>query len=150
MTTSGTGTFNATLNKDGSEIEYELTFNDLESNITQAHIHIGYPQNAGNIVLWLCDSATVQVPRSRDAALHPHRSARRPQRLRYRHADRSRVVPALPNGSPTWDEVVSLILDGRTYVNIHTATIPGGEIRSQIDNATTATAVLAVGTKNHC
>ena len=47
---------------------------------------------------------------------------------------RADVVLLVPNGSPTWDEVVSLIRDGRTYVNIHTVTVPAGEIRSQIDS----------------
>ena len=47
VATTGTGTFKATINKDDTEIEYELTFNNLESDVRQAHIHIGHPQNAG-------------------------------------------------------------------------------------------------------
>ena len=140
VTTSGTGTFNADLSKDGTEIDYELTFNDLESNVTQAHIHIGYPQNAGGIVLWLCDSATVPVsPLAIDAArAHVDDPADLPQRIRVtRHADRrpSQSAARLLNGSPTWDEVVSLIRDGRTYANIHTATIPApARSAAQIDS----------------
>ena len=133
VTTSGSGTFNATLSQDGTEIEYELTFNDLESNVTQAHIHIGYPQNAGEIVLWLCGSDDASWPGADAAVQRQHPVDNRNGSVSGTLTAAKRPALAL-NGSPTWDEVVSLILDGRTYVNIHTVTIPGGEIRSQIDS----------------
>jgi hypothetical protein len=135
VTTSGSGTFNATLNKDGTEIEYELTFSDLESNITQSHIHIGYPQNSGNIVLWLCDSATGTVSPFASTPLCTQNNPADARNGVVTGTLTAAEVTALPaNGSPTWDEVVSLIRGGRTYVNIHTVTIPAGEIRSQIDS----------------
>src|SRR6478752_6208861 len=62
ISTTGTGTFRATISKDEKEIGYELTFNNLEGDVRQAHIHIGYPQNSGGIVLWLCDSAANPSP----------------------------------------------------------------------------------------
>src|SRR5688500_2905198 len=62
VSTTGTGTFNATVSKDESAIEYELTFDNLEDDVLQAHIHIGHPQNSGGIVLWLCETAGVQSP----------------------------------------------------------------------------------------
>ena len=142
VATSGTGTFKATLSRDGSEIDYELTFNDLESNITQAHIHIGYPQNAGAVVLWLCDSPST-VPPAPPAPASPFAStplctppgsANGMNGVVTGTLTQAEVVALVGNGNPTWDEVVSLIRDGRTYVNIHTATIPAGEIRSQIDS----------------
>jgi hypothetical protein len=37
-------------------------------------------------------------------------------------------------GPADFAEVVALIRAGLTYVNVHTATIGAGEIRSQIDN----------------
>ena len=101
----------------------------------QAHIHIGYPQNAGAIVLWLCESRPQLSWLGRDAALQRQRSARQPQRHGLGHADRSRASWLWrPTAAPTWDEVVSLIRDGRTYANVHTATFGAGEIRSQIDS----------------
>ena len=44
IATTGTGTFRATINKDETEIDYELTFENLEGDVRQAHIHIGHPQ----------------------------------------------------------------------------------------------------------
>ena len=62
VSTTGTGTFKAWINRDETEIRYELTFKDLEGDVRQAHIHIGWPQNSGGIVLWLCDSAANPSP----------------------------------------------------------------------------------------
>ena len=44
VSTTGTGTFHATISEDETEIDYELTFADLEGDVLQAHIHIGHPQ----------------------------------------------------------------------------------------------------------
>ena len=62
VSTTGSGTFHATINRDETEITYELTFKDLEAPVRQAHIHIGWPQNSGGIVLWLCDTAAFPSP----------------------------------------------------------------------------------------
>ena len=62
VSTTGSGTFEASVSKDGSEINYALTFKDLEGDVRQAHIHIGYPQNSGGIVLWLCETAANPSP----------------------------------------------------------------------------------------
>ena len=70
VSTTGNGTFRATISKDGSEINYVLTFKEMEGDVTQAHIHIGLPQNSGGIVLWLCDSA-----------VDPCQSPSRPRRM---------------------------------------------------------------------
>ena len=62
VSTTGTGTFHATISKDETQIDYELTFANLEGNVLQAHIHIGHTQTAGGIVLWLCGSDTNPGP----------------------------------------------------------------------------------------
>ena len=133
VATTGTGTFKATISKDGTEIDYELTFKDLESDVRQAHIHLGYPQNSGNIVLWLCDSTANNSPIATTPACQADPLDGRNGTVTgtLTMAD---VIPQVANGSPDWDEVVELIRAGRSYVNVHTAVIGAGEIRSQIDN----------------
>jgi hypothetical protein len=140
VSTTGTGTFQATITRDETEIDYVLTFQNLESDVRQAHIHIGHPQNAGNIVLWLCDSAAAPLPVS-PVATTPLCSQSDPNDLRngtvtgtLTEAD---VIALAANGiagPADFAEVVALVRAGNTYVNVHTATIPAGEIRSQIDN----------------
>jgi cystathionine beta-lyase family protein involved in aluminum resistance len=137
VATSGTGTFKATINTEGTEIAYELTFNDLESDVRQAHIHLGWPQSNGNIVLWLCDSVANNSPVATTPACQTDPMDGRNGTVTgtLTMAD---VIPQAANGTPDWDEVVALIQGGRSYVNVHTAVIGAGEIRSQIGSAADA------------
>ena len=140
VSTTGTGTFRAEVSRDGTEIDYVLTFKNLESDVRQAHIHLGYPQNAGNIVLWLCDSAEAPLPVS-PVESTPLCVQNDPTDFRngtvtgtLTEAD---VIAQAANGiagPADWAEVVALIRGGRSYVNVHTAVIGAGEIRSQIEN----------------
>ena len=137
ISTTGTGTFQATISSDETEINYVLTFENLEGDVRQAHIHIGHPQNSGGIVLWLCDSATNPSP----SATTPECTQNDPANLR-----EGRVTGTLTAadvqvqtangiaGPAEWSEVLGLIRAGRTYANVHSAKFPGGEIRSQLDH----------------
>ena len=136
VSTTGSGTFTAEISQDGSEISYELTFQDLEGDVRQAHIHIGHPQNQGGIVLWLCDSAANPSP----TADTPECTADDPSNLRAGRASgtltAANVQAQAGNGiaAGEFEEVVALIRAGKTYVNVHSTKFPPGEIRSQIDN----------------
>ena len=54
LSTPGTGEFRAFVNRSGQEIRYRLTYGDLESPATQAHIHFENATNNGAIVTFLC------------------------------------------------------------------------------------------------
>src|SRR5262245_59514850 len=139
VSTHATGTFSATINKDEDEISYVLTFKNLESNVRQAHIHIGHPQNAGNIVLWLCQTAQnpapAQVLNSTPSCLQDNPLDERNGRVTGTLTADS-VLPLTANGiaAGEFDEVIKLIRAGHTYVNVHSQVITAGEIRSQIDD----------------
>jgi len=140
VSTTGSGTFEMTINKEETEIAYELTFQDLEDDVRQAHIHVGLPQNTGGIVLWLCGSDALPGP-----AGTPRCNVSNPSDNR--NGSVSGVLTAanvqnLPlNGiaAPTattpgeFAEVIALIRAGKTYANVHTVKFAAGEIRSQID-----------------
>src|SRR5215469_5954238 len=51
--TKGTGTFTATVNDDSS-ITYTLTYKNLSTPVTQAHIHIGATKISGGVSIFLC------------------------------------------------------------------------------------------------
>ena len=142
VSTTGSGTFRASISKDETEINYELTFENLEGDIRQAHIHIGHPQNSGGIVLWLCDSDANPSPLATTPACNVddptnQRAGRVSGTLT--QADVQTVAangiagPAVGTDGE-FAEVVALVRAGATYANIHTAKFPPGEIRSQIDN----------------
>jgi hypothetical protein len=135
VSTTGTGTFNAEISLDETEINYELTFQDLEGDVRQAHIHIGLPQNSGGVVLWLCDSATNPSP----SAATPECTSADPLNARAGSVTgtltAADVQAQAGNGIAAGEfaEVVALIRAGKTYVNVHSSKFPPGEIRSQID-----------------
>ena len=133
VATSGTGTFKATINTEGTEIAYELTFSNLESDVRQAHIHLGWPQSNGAVVLWLCDSATNNSPIATTPACQTDPLDGRNGTVTgtLTVAD---VFPVVNAGTPDWDELVALVRGGMSYVNVHTAVLGAGEIRSHIGN----------------
>lgn len=136
VSTTGSGTFHATISRDGTEIQYQLTFKDLEGDVRQSHIHIGLPQNAGGIVLWLCDSTANPSPSAATPACNES------DPLNNRAGSVSGTLTAADvqaqaaNGIAAGEfaEVVALIRAGKTYVNLHSVKFPPGEIRSQIAN----------------
>ena len=142
VSTTGTGTFRATISDDEQEIQYELTFQNLEGDVLQAHIHVGHPQNQGGIVLWLCDSTAAPSP----SADTPACTAADPLNTRAGTASGTltaedvQSVAASGIAGPTattpgeFAEVVAMVRAGKTYVNVHTTKFPPGEIRSQIDH----------------
>ena len=50
----GSGEFAAKISKDGSEIQYVLSYRGLTTHVLQSHIHFGRPALTGGIVLFLC------------------------------------------------------------------------------------------------
>jgi hypothetical protein len=142
VSTTGSGTFRATINRDETEISYLLTFKDLEGDIRQAHIHIGLPQNSGGIVLWLCDSEANPAP----SDLTPACTENDPMDTRAGRVSGTLTAADVQNvaangiAGPTattpgeFAEVIALLRAGKTYVNVHSSKFPPGEIRSQIAN----------------
>lgn len=137
--TTGTGTFEATISKDGSEIDYVLTFENLKSDARQAHIHLGWPQSNGSIVLWLCDSDGPGLPASPVASTPLCSQNSAPGDIKSGRVEGTLTaadlvaVPANGIAGPAdFGNVVAAIRSGLTYVNVHTANIGAGEIRSQL------------------
>src|SRR5262245_47858108 len=54
LSTPGRGRFEAKLSSDGTSVEWRLEYQDTESNVTQAHIHLGAPAINGGIMVFLC------------------------------------------------------------------------------------------------
>lgn len=119
VTTSGTGTFTGTLDTETDIFTWTLTFSGLGSNTTGAHIHgAATPDQAVGVVV------DFNQPPTRTVTLG--------------------ATSGTANGAATLTSAVQLstavngaqfraMLDaGLTYVNVHTTTNPGGEIRGTI------------------
>ena len=127
--TTGNGTFSAVINKDETEITYQLSYSDLESDATQAHIHLGQKNVNGGIAVWLCSNLpSPPTPPGFDESCPPRAGT-----VTGTITGNDIVGPA-SQGLTTGElaQLIRAIRDGNTYVNVHTMNSPGGEIRSQI------------------
>jgi hypothetical protein len=134
VSTTGNGTLELEISRDEQEIEYALTFSDLEGDVAQAHIHIGPEQGSGGIVLWLCqgtsrDPVNPNTPECTQSNPLDTRSGTVTGVLRA-----SDIRPQAGNGigEGEFAELITLIRAGKTYANVHSTKFGPGEIRSQI------------------
>lgn len=129
--TSGGGTFRALISKDETSISYELSYSDMQSNVTQAHIHLGKANTNGGIQVWLCSN----LP-SPPTPVPPPVIPVCPQRAGTVTGviTGDSIVGPASQGIVKGElgELIRAMRDGNTYVNVHTEVSPGGEIRSQI------------------
>jgi hypothetical protein len=127
LSTSGAGRFFATINDRTQEITYRLSYSELVGTVTQAHIHLGGSAMTGGVSVFLCTNlgngpAGTQVcppaPATVTGTLHA--------------VD---VIGPAAQGITAGEfaELSKAIRAGATYVNVHSTTYPGGEIRAQLD-----------------
>ncbi len=110
---STTATGDATLEVDANHTQISVTLNVSGlSNITEAHVHVGPPQQDGDIIFVL-SSGSFTSPLTRTLT----------------SAD---LVPSPGAGINTFSDAVNAVIDGKTYVNVHTLAHSGGEIRGQV------------------
>ena len=133
ISTTGGGEFRARINAQETEIEYELSYADTQSTVTQSHIHLGQKGVNGGITVFLCSNLG-----NGPVGTQPCPAAPATITGTITAADVSPPIPATLAarnqglGTGEMAELIAAIRAGSTYVNVHTTTFPGGEIRSQI------------------
>lgn len=121
ISTAGVGHFRATISSDETTITYELTYSGLEGGaVSAAHIHLGQVGVAGGVSAFLCGGGNKPAcPASGSVA------------GTIVAAD---IIGPAGQGIASGElaEAIRAMRFGKTYVNVHTATYSGGEIRGQI------------------
>ena len=130
ISTNARGSFKAELDEGRRMIHYELSFEGLSDNVTQAHIHFGQRHTAGGIVVWLCQA----VNRS-PVANTPECGGPRANTVTGTITP-DQVITATGQGinAGEFDEVVRAIRAGATYANVHSVAFGPGEIRGRIEH----------------
>jgi hypothetical protein len=134
ISTTGSGEFRAKVSSDESSISWSLTYADLQGDVQQAHIHFAQTGVNGGITVFLCTNlgngpAGTQACPAAPATITGTIVA----------ADVSPDIPATQAardqglGTGEFAELLAAIRAGATYVNVHSTTWPGGEIRGQLD-----------------
>ena len=127
VSTEGSGRFQARVHSGRDAIAYRLRYRDLESDVTQAHIHFGQRAVNGGISVFLCSNlgngplgtqACPAAPATIEGTIGPEN-----------------VIGPTGQGiaAGEFDELVRAIDAGAAYVNVHSTGFPGGEIRAQLE-----------------
>ena len=134
VSTQARGSFRAAIDDSAEMIHYELSFEGLEADVTQSHIHFGQRHTVGGIVVWLCQTAGTPAPAA-VAALTPQCGGPRASTVTGTITP-AQVLTAVGQGIETgeFDEVVRAIRAGATYANVHSTLFPPGEIRGRIEH----------------
>jgi Cu/Zn superoxide dismutase len=102
VTTNAKGVGSLRLNTTMDTLYYDIVSTGLSGAITGAHIHGGAIGTAGGVLIDLTNSIT------------------------------GNRIKGNINGAPLTKEIINQMLVGETYLNLHTAANPNGEIRGQV------------------
>jgi hypothetical protein len=133
VSTVGSGRFRARINRDDTQIEWSLSYEDLEGTVQQGHIHFGQKGVNGGITVFLCTNLGNGPAGTQPCPLPPATITGT-----IAAADVSPNIPATlaarTQGINTgeFEELLRAIRGGVTYANVHSTMWPGGEIRGQI------------------
>jgi CHRD domain-containing protein len=119
-------TFQATISEDNSSIEYTMTYNVPEGNVTQSHLHFGQRGVNGGIQIFLCSNLG-NGPAGTQAC--PTHSGTITGTIT---ADNVLAVSGQSANANDLVSVIKQIKAGVMYANIHTDQLPGGSIRAQV------------------
>lgn len=128
--TDASGTLELTINEAAGTIAYQLSYEDLEGTVTQAHIHIGQRDVSGGIAMWLCQVGNAPASVS---AITPTCPGPNSGTIGGTLTAANVIGPAgqgVPAGA--FDDVLTAIRAGKAYGNVHSSVAPTGEIRGQV------------------
>jgi hypothetical protein len=127
VSSNARGSFEATLQSNNT-LTYELSYSGLESAVTQAHIHFAQQFASGGISVWLCETTGVQSPAAAFNTTCPASG-----QVTGTIAASDVLGPSGQGISAgEFSALLAAMRAGFTYANVHSASIPGGEIRGQI------------------
>lgn len=126
ISTSAEGAFQADIDDTARMITWTMTYQNFETPVEQAHIHLGERHTNGGISAFLCtnlDNAPADIQTCPETTATISGTITPEQ-----------VVGPEDQGITTaeFEELVQAIRAGATYVNVHTTAYPAGEIRGQI------------------
>jgi hypothetical protein len=123
VSSTGRGLFRAAIGAGDQSIAYDLRYTGLEGEATQAHIHVGATDTNGGISVWLCGAGSAANP-----------VCPTPSGVVTGTITSADVIGPASQGiaQGELDELIAAIRFGKAYVNVHSTTWTGGEIRAQI------------------
>jgi CHRD domain len=115
VTTGAFGTGEVTVDVTAQTVSWVIQVFNLPSGATVSHFHVGSPEVAGPIVINIAIPANI----SNDFALSGT-------------AGPADFVARADQGIRSWEDTIQAVLGENTYLNVHSAVNPGGEVRGQV------------------
>ena len=128
VSSTASGRFKASVERKSASIRYELSYRNLQGEVRQAHIHLGQKGVNGAIMVFLCQTATNPDP----TGLAPQCVQSGSVQGVLQAANVGAAAAAQGIAAMEFEEMVDAIRAGVTYVNVHSSTFPGGELRGQL------------------
>jgi len=127
VSTTAKGRFWALVDTKANTITFRLTYDALEGDVTQSHVHFGQKSVNGGISFFLCTNGA--APAGPLPATCPVGPAVVTGVITPDH-----IIGPLGQGieAAAFAEVVEALRDGTAYANVHSSKWPGGEIRGQL------------------
>jgi hypothetical protein len=127
LSTPAAGQFRARINRDETEIQYELSYAGFTTPVLVAHLHLGKRAVNGGVSVFICANngtgpvGTPACPVMEGTVTGMWTPA-------------SVVGPAGQGIAPgEWQELIRALRADAVYANVHSQTYPAGEIRDQVD-----------------
>jgi CHRD domain len=120
INSAGTGNFEMTIRPDG--INFSLSFSDLSSPLSVAHLHFAPSKVAGGVMIFLCGGGNQPAcPATTSGNITGTITA-------------ANVTGPTGQGIAVGDldSALEAVRDGLSYANMHTTNFPGGEIRGNV------------------
>ncbi|MDH5540584.1 MAG: CHRD domain-containing protein [Rhizobacter sp.] len=127
VSTTATGRFKARVDEKSASISYELSYQGLQGEVRQAHVHLAQRGVNGGIMVWLCQSSINVDPTGLSPVCPQSGSVGGLLQA-------ANVIGPAGQGidATEFAELVAAIRAGAAYVNVHTSKFPGGELRGQL------------------
>lgn len=127
VSSTAIGKFRARIDEKSGSIAYDLDYAGLQGDVLMAHIHLGQKGVNGGIMVWLCQTAARPDPTGLSPVCPQTGSV-----SGLLQAANVTAIAAQGLSAQEFNEVVSAIRAGVAYVNVHSTTFPGGELRGQL------------------
>jgi hypothetical protein len=122
---AGHGTIELALDPAAQTLTYKLSYSNLSSAVTQAHIHFGKVHTPGGVMVFLCSNLT-SAPAGTQAC---------PASGTVTGTITASDIQAITGqgiAAGVFQELQDAIESHTTYTNVHTTNFPAGEIRGEI------------------
>ena len=109
------GTATVTVDMAAQTVSWSIDVFNMPSGTTNAHFHVGGPGVVGPTVVNIAFPAGISNDYNLSGSATP-----------------ANLTVRGDQGIRSWEDFIQSLLGGQTYLNIHSAVNPGGEIRGQV------------------